>query len=528
MSGEANLQRSVQILRELAAVGVQDICVCAGARNSPLVTVLARSQGFQVMSFFEERSAAFFALGRARRQRRPVAIVTTSGTAAAELLPAAVEAYYSGVPLILVTADRPARLRHSGAPQTIDQTGLFAKFVAAEWDLQDGELSLPRPLPAQPLHINVCFDEPLLPSNLPEQLLCVDKVASNVNWDLAERRNLGRNLDGWRHFLAAVQRPLVIVGTLETKEEKAETLRLLRSLRWPCYLEATSGLRGHAELQELEIKRGDLWLRQAWLQGQYDGVLRLGGIPTLRLWRDFENQTRPVLSVSRLPFTGLSGSQRLLLPWQAMSQLSVPAPSITPVTVASDVELIQLLKSEPLSEAGQLHALSYLLAEEDLLYLGNSLPIREWDLAARRDQSLHARASRGVNGIDGQISTFLGLLEPGLRGWAVVGDLTALYDMAGPWALRYVGTKKVAIVVVNNSGGRIFSRMFNEPLFENQHDLDFAGLARQWHLRYERWDRVPESFDLQEPTLIELRPDAKATERFWQQVETLSIAESAP
>ncbi|MBI4126516.1 MAG: 2-succinyl-5-enolpyruvyl-6-hydroxy-3-cyclohexene-1-carboxylate synthase, partial [Deltaproteobacteria bacterium] len=124
-----NIARAEQVLEVLAACGVADICLCPGGRNSPFVTVLGKSQGFRLFTFPEERTAAFFALGRARATKRPVAVMTTSGTAVAELLPATIEAFYSGVPLVLVTADRPKSYRGTGAPQAIEQSDLFGVYV---------------------------------------------------------------------------------------------------------------------------------------------------------------------------------------------------------------------------------------------------------------------------------------------------------------------------------------------------------------------------------------------------------------
>ena len=147
-----NLERARRLVSELREAGVSDFCVCAGSRNSPLLAVLGSSDA-QLYSFVDERSAAFFALGRAKRDRRPVAVITTSGTAVAELLPAAVEAFYSAIPLLLVTADRPERYRGTGAPQCIDQLGIFGTYAAtdlAAWDRK------------QPLHVNIEFDEPLI------------------------------------------------------------------------------------------------------------------------------------------------------------------------------------------------------------------------------------------------------------------------------------------------------------------------------------------------------------------------------
>jgi 2-succinyl-5-enolpyruvyl-6-hydroxy-3-cyclohexene-1-carboxylate synthase len=143
-----NLEIARRIIDDVRALGVADFCVCSGSRNAPLIAVIDRAY-----SFVDERSAAFFAVGRARRDDRPVAVITTSGTAAAELLPAAIEAYYSGTPIVLITADRPARYRGTGVPQSIEQESLFGVYAARSIDSWNRRM---------PLHINVEFDEPLL------------------------------------------------------------------------------------------------------------------------------------------------------------------------------------------------------------------------------------------------------------------------------------------------------------------------------------------------------------------------------
>jgi 2-succinyl-5-enolpyruvyl-6-hydroxy-3-cyclohexene-1-carboxylate synthase len=146
----SNIAVARSIIERVRGAGVIDFCVCGGSRNAPLIAVLASAN---VYSFVDERSAAFFALGRIKRDQKPVAVVTTSGTAAAELLPATIEAYYSGAALILITADRPARFRGTGAPQAIEQVGLFGVYAATDFDRWDRRT---------PLHINVEFDEPLI------------------------------------------------------------------------------------------------------------------------------------------------------------------------------------------------------------------------------------------------------------------------------------------------------------------------------------------------------------------------------
>jgi 2-succinyl-5-enolpyruvyl-6-hydroxy-3-cyclohexene-1-carboxylate synthase len=147
-----NLARARRLIEDVVAAGAREFCVCAGSRNSPLLAVLGSSP-HRLFSFVDERSAAFFALGRSKQHGAPVAIVTTSGTAVAELLPATIEAFYSGIPLILITADRPARFRGTGAPQSIEQVGIFGTYASTSLD------SWSR---VTPLHLNVEFDEPLL------------------------------------------------------------------------------------------------------------------------------------------------------------------------------------------------------------------------------------------------------------------------------------------------------------------------------------------------------------------------------
>jgi len=145
----SNLAAARAVIERVSRAGVTDFCVCGGSRNAPLIAAVTGN----VYTFVDERSAAFFALGRIKRDDRPVAVITTSGTAAAELLPATIEAYYSGAPLVLITADRPARFRGTAAPQSIDQVGLFGVYAATDFDRWDRR---------RPLHINVEFDEPLI------------------------------------------------------------------------------------------------------------------------------------------------------------------------------------------------------------------------------------------------------------------------------------------------------------------------------------------------------------------------------
>ncbi len=157
-----NLELAEQIIIEASRLGLEEYCVCPSSRNAPFVPLLTQKK-IKTYYWFEERSAAFFAIGRARLTGKPVAVIVTSGTAAGELLPAAMEAYYSGVPLLLITADRPRRFRGSGAPQTAEQVGLFGQYATYSQDLASQEhCNLSGWNKVSPAHLNVCFEEPLI------------------------------------------------------------------------------------------------------------------------------------------------------------------------------------------------------------------------------------------------------------------------------------------------------------------------------------------------------------------------------
>ncbi|MDX9731628.1 MAG: 2-succinyl-5-enolpyruvyl-6-hydroxy-3-cyclohexene-1-carboxylic-acid synthase, partial [Bdellovibrionales bacterium] len=603
------LNRSLDLIEELIRHGATSFVVCAGARNAPLVAMLemvrreseAFSKAVRVESFFDERVASFYALGLARSENRPTVIVTTSGTAVTELHSALAEADLSGVPLVALTADRPRRLRGSGAPQSIVQTGVFSHFVAREWDLEEGDslegLSDVWPnssAPARPLHINFCLDEPLFadqeteegPSALTararEIASLVARASQNdvhekADWrTAADTQELANVRDQSGDFALAnaalyefLKNPggrLAIVGRLESGQN--EVAEFLRSHRIPCWVEGVSGLRGDKRLREIELRVGDMFQSQGLTQasalehrnwcarGEVAAVLRIGSVPTTRLWRDLDdprNATR-TFSVSQLRFSGLNRGQFAHLERaQDFAAFFRGATARGPVEpreqeshwLKSDriafEKLNHVLNETPNSEPSLVRTLSEVISpsEKTVLYVGNSLPVRWWDHVASREAVHLVEANRGVNGIDGQISTALGLAAGRASTqeiWVLVGDLTALYDLSAPWILhrsKSLETVRTRIVVLNNSGGKIFSRVLarapgGSGPFENRHDLGFKHWAAMWNLAYHE---VSSSHGLREladglkkdqalhsepHVLIELRPDARETDLFWK------------
>jgi len=578
-------------LEPLLLRGTRDFVVCAGARNVPLVSSLLSLRelhGLRLWHHFDERAAAFFALGLARRgEGRSAAVITTSGTAAAALLPALVEAHYGGGALLALTADRPRRYRGSGAPQAIEQAGLFGPYAAAAFDLASAEEARTA-LPAfrwdgrSPLHLNLCFEEPspedrlvLLPAAGVARPLGGGETGAIPLEGAPAAGTSGGGLpleDG--SFSGC--RGLVLLGELPEswRGAVAERLGEGRLASWPVWAEAASGLREDPALRP-RLLRTEKALA-AWAP---EAVLRIGGVPSLRFWRDLETRDEvEVLSLTPKPFSGLARPSRCrvaLAPppnvwWDSLfregdggtaSAPSVPAGGLERVGSGSqegppdrwtllreeeETALEARLARYPASEPAMLRRLSELIPETSLVFLGNSLPIREWNLAASLARP-HPRchASRGANGIDGQIATWLGLGTPlssdagstgiGLRGadgapesWAVLGDLTALYDLNAPGLMAQLPPGRRRLVVVNNGGGRIFSRLpsmsglssAEKDITENRHALSFESWAAFWGLDYRCWrggEEPPDFADAGDCLVCELVPDDAAGEAFWRE-----------
>lgn len=347
-----------------------------------------------------------------------------------------------------------------------------------------------------------------------------------------------------RQFLEGVKHPLVVVSTLLGRDREA-VVEFLLKLNAPVYLEGISGLREEPRLQHLRISYiQDLWENAA--KGNYpiDGILRIGGVPTFRPWRDLEDKQHQVrvCSLSHLPFSGLSWGNIIhvdladFLPSFSLSKSLDLDRARFSHKISWEVgqewmeydrncyrALLQLFQEEPLAEPSLFHFLSQEIPEDSMVYLGNSLPIREWDLAATyRTRGLNKIfANRGLNGIDGQTSTFLGLCHPHRQNWAILGDLTTLYDMAGPWILDQLDDVQVNIVIVNNGGGKIFSRMFPHKEFQNLHGMHFEPLAALWNIDYEKWESIPKLHTVEKNRMIELIPNMSSTDRFWKKYDRI-------
>lgn len=559
---------------------VETFCLCPGGRSAALTAVLSQAQELKIFSFFEERSAGFFALGRGRRDKKPCAVVTTSGTAVAELLPSVIEAYYSHVPLVIITADRPSSYRKTGAPQSIEQIGIFSHYVWSSWDLENTlDFDLSSWDRSTPCHINVCFDEPLIDKKHIKPIKASQYYSTpisssttiNSNISLLDRSDqegassqlpspFGRDLEKLqkankikieeeaqiKSFFSKVTKPLWILSEMpETVRKKIEMT--LSFFPWPIYAEALSGLRESSRLHSLILKSGEHFLNWLILNKKIDGVIRIGRRPCTRFWRDLETiySFIPVLSVSDQNYSGLSRALPALsfssffkgifivhskeekkLPSKKTTKKKIKA---APTEVFKQDELrsqilSRIINKHPLSEPSLIRQLSQKIPAHSLLFLGNSLPIREWNLVApyQPDKQLKCIANRGANGIDGLLSTFFGVCEPDRQNWCLIGDLSCLYDLSAPWIQRQLNKKiNFFLVILNNGGGQIFSSLSADPIFLNSHNLNFKKWAEMWHLNYYCIQKWPKTFSFSSPSVIELKINSAYTKKFEKEFYSL-------
>lgn len=500
--------------------GVKDFCICPGARAAEFLALLKTSPQFSMYTFYDERSAAFFALGKSQVTQRPVAVIVTSGSALAHLLAAAMEAYYTGTPLLFITADRPRRFRGTNAPQSCEQERFYGVYTPFFCDIAwDEPCDLVEWDQRAPAHINVCLEEP----NHKDFTLSSPLDISSPSYTASKNNETAEISSALTHFLERCHLPFVIVGKLKV-EDKESVLQFLLKLKAPVFLEAISGLREDPRLKELQVTRCD------WPRGYpMDGVIRIGGVPTFRFWRDLEesNGTIPVFSINHQPFSGLSWGTihcvdlKVFFDFYAIKPCE-PSEDWKELDRKYETQLSALYQDEPTAEASLVHALSTHIPPRSFIFLGNSLPIREWDQSATfNNKGFKVRASRGINGIDGQTSTFFGAADPSVENWCILGDLTTLHDLSAPWILPQLDTGRLNIVVVNNGGGRIFARILKDIENQNPHSLGFKPFAEMWGMLYERWKSIPPYIPCTSPRLIELVPDYEATQRFWQKAASL-------
>ncbi|MDI9581623.1 MAG: 2-succinyl-5-enolpyruvyl-6-hydroxy-3-cyclohexene-1-carboxylic-acid synthase [Thermobispora sp.] len=492
------------LVDELVRCGMTDVVLAPGSRSAPLALAVHNEPRLRLHVRIDERSASFLALGLAKRSERPVAVICTSGTAAANLHPAVIEASEAGVPLLVLTADRPPELRGTGANQTIDQIKLYGSAVRwfAEVGVPEerpGQVAYWRSLVARayhralgpsdpgPVHLNLAFREPLIPDG-------------DTNWC----EPLGGDATGaWVRtrvappapalHLPPVRRGVLVIGDGATNVRRYVAAAGMAG--WPVLSEPNgNGRYGDTAISTYHFLLGDPAFAEAhrpdvvvtlgrpglsrpllsWLRTAGEHIVVTGD---LTRWPDPTRSATQVVEAVEIPIA--SGGDDWLRSWRTAERLARQA-------------LDEVLDSTGLSEPRLARDLVDLLPNGSLLFCGSSMPIRDLDQTMRPRRGVRVMAGRGASGIDGLVSTAIGAaLAHNGPCYALLGDLSLLHDQNGLVIGPQEPRPDLCLVVVNNDGGGIFSllpqaalRAPFERVFGTPHGVDLGHVAAAHGLPY--------------------------------------------
>ncbi|MBD1380266.1 2-succinyl-5-enolpyruvyl-6-hydroxy-3-cyclohexene-1-carboxylic-acid synthase [Metabacillus arenae] len=515
MNNESLTKYIAHFVDELAANDVTNIVISPGSRSTPLAVLMADHSEITIHVLIDERSAGFYALGLAKASRKPVGLVCTSGTAAANYYPAIIEAHYSRVPLLVLTADRPHELRDVGAPQAIDQNKLYGEYVKwfADLALPEHSSSMLRYIrtvtaraigttlakPAGPVHLNFPLREPLLPDlnylkwdDLRERSKFVQlpQSISVINEEETKR---------YADFLSSKQKGLIVCGELHEEKFSEWIIALSEKLQFPILADPLSNLRSGSHTKKTIIDQYDSLLKDEEIKQHLkpEVVIRFGSMPVskplFQLLRDHPEVYQMVVDGHggwRDPT--MAGSEMIecdetrfckslvhILPEKKESNWLEQWVNINHVfrNHLND----QSPDNEPIFEGSIYQDLKDLLPEKCQLFIGNSMPIRDMDTFFQNtNKQINIFANRGANGIDGVVSAALGVsAASSFPSYLVIGDLSFYHDLNGLLASKMLKIP-LTILLINNDGGGIFSFLPQskeekhfEALFGTPSGLDF-------------------------------------------------------
>jgi 2-succinyl-5-enolpyruvyl-6-hydroxy-3-cyclohexene-1-carboxylate synthase len=535
---------------ELARCGLRHAVTCPGSRNAPLILALTSDRRLECVSVIDERSAGFVALGIAKATGKPVAVTCTSGTAAANLLPAIAEAREASVPLLVLTADRPPELRDVGAGQSIDQLKLYGSAV--KWFCEVGNHAPGRDAAVHhrslacrawftsedgrpgPVHLNFALREPLAPD--PEPLDPVDWEGRDgsrpwVTVTDAPRDATPTIVELLERDVAEASYGAIVAGSTRYDVATAAS-RLAAATGWPLLADVTSGVRCGPHDRSHVIAHYDVLLRSQQFVADHrpDLVIRIGDTPTskpLRAWLAGARQVvidpdsgwhEPTREAERVVATAPDSTCEMLA--AALEESLPPAPSewVAGWRAADAVVPLELAEAPDPCEPKAFAALADSLPDGALVWVASSMAIRDVEsFFPQTDTELRFLSNRGANGIDGTVSSALGAtIGAGRRAYLLTGELALLHDVGGLLAFRR-RRAELTILCVNNGGGGIFDFL---PVSEHaegalylehivtpsgvnlQALADLAGLP---HTLAESADDIRAACDM--PGLIEIRTD---------------------
>ena len=458
------------VVRQLIEAGITDAVISPGSRNAPLSLAMYAAAEKKLLNLhirIDERSAAYFALGLAKASGRPVPIVCTSGTAVANYHPAVLEAHHSNAPLLVLTADRPANLRRTGANQTTEQARIFGNAVRYFADISGGVFPLELPLDSLhrgPVHLNLQFAEPLLPDDDSDWLSEI-KVSPKA-------KPTGKSAGTLKVNTA---RGVLIIGHDRGGLTVAEASQIAADLHWPVIAEDPLSF-------PEAISHAALFLASPAIRKNLapESVVVIG---------------RTTLSRSINALIASAKSQIVIDPrmatvdtYRVADQRFIAAPKV--VSPQSDQEWVERWQkfsqrtSKLVSDISDWSesALARELAKQlaGAVFIASSRPIRDLESFAAARSGVETFANRGLAGIDGNISTALGIATARQSATAIIGDLAFLHDLTG-----LVGntSANLRIIAINNDGGGIFSTLPQagvagfETVFGTPHGLDLEKVA---------------------------------------------------
>jgi len=610
--GKSNALWVGSFVDELARVGVREICVAPGSRSAPLVLAAVRDGRFRMFSIVDERSAGFFALGMGRASGRPAVVITTSGTAGANLYPAVIEASQGEVPLLVLTADRPHRIRDADCNQAMDQLRLFGIFPRAFFEVEPPHFEVESPRldepslrhlrglagravslalgpPRGPVHLNFPFEKPLEPGPISGDALTGDPLdeysltGDPLDTAREEHSRVGEGRPGGEPFvrvspkliavpeeevarvrvaMEGATRGVIVAGPVpDARKVGAATLALGAATGFPVLADPLSGARFSPPHGAQVVGGYDLFLRSPHAREALkpELILRIGGSPTStgvldylaesgearqivvddgHRWKDHLASAHHYIQASPAPFLGhlateFRGAQEP--EWQ----------DLWSEAEARTRRALDRQGPGELLEGEILAAVAEGLPEGANLMVASSMPIRDLDaFAFPAPKALQVFGNRGTSGIDGLVSTTLGIAAAAESGRSphgtgtgtgtgtgparatvgVLGDLAFFHDMNGLLALKSLNSR-VLFVVVNNDGGGIFHTLpirGHEPaftqFFATPHGLDFGKVAELYGIPYSRAASLAEFEELfsealmtDGPSILEVRTRREET-----------------
>ena len=529
--------------------GVRQVVISPGSRSTPLALLVKHEPNLQYFVAVDERSAGFLALGLAKSSQQPVVLLCTSGTAAANFYPAICEAEASNVPLVILTSDRPPELRNVGAPQTMSQNQLYADHVKFFV-----EMALPESTPLMlrysfwqgfqlatrtmtgvkgVVHANVPLREPLLPD-----------LTQNTPIDLSLTQTTTQNLIAQGLFQ---KKGIIVLGSERSLAEARLALSLASHLGWPIVGDPLTQLANSEGDGQNYLKQADVIFDETRDLPEVEVILRFGKVPVTKnvMFYLRDSQAMQILFDETQQWPDyLYRSQYLIA--ESLTEVAQQLLQSTPNRDQDYLQAwqnLQKLASQAIYETSEQFAfhesqlammLLKTLARGEQLFVANSNAIRLVDrLSGISKVAFSVFGNRGVNGIDGILSTVAGLaMQTKERTYLLAGDLTLFHDMNGLQLLKAYHLP-VTIILLNNNAGGIFSFLSQrsltaddfDPLFATPLDLDFAQVAKTYELAYQKVESeadfeqaIATSRKLTGANMIELTSQAQVPVDFWQAV----------